>query len=434
VQVTNEKTENSQTFLTIEMEPSELEESLENSYQSLVKKARIPGFRKGKAPRSVLERYLGKESLLEDALNNLVPDAYERAIKEQEIEAFAQPQIEITQTEPLIFKAIVPLKPQITLGDYQKIRVVPEPVEVGEDAVGDVLEQLRHQHATWEPVERPVDFGNMAVLDVDSSIEEEPFINQKGAQFRVLKDISFPAPGFAEQIAGMKKDEEKEFNLEFPSDYTRTELAGKEASFKVVVNEIKEEILPELSDEFAREVNPDYETLDKLREEISSEMRSRAEERNRLDYEEKVIDAVVDTAEVEYPPILVEAEIHQILNQRFRQGSQELEGYLKAINKTEEELHEELHPVAIKRVARSLVLEKIIESENIKVEASEVDAEIISMKEKATGNKEELEKLLDTPGARQSIEQGLISRKAMHWLVDMAKGPKKTRKAKKEVK
>jgi len=432
VQVTNEKIENSQAFLTIEMEPAEVEESLERSYHRLVKRARIPGFRKGKAPRAILERYLGKESLLEDAINDLLPQAYEKAIKEQEIEAIAQPQIEVTQTDPLIFKAVVPLKPKVKLGDYQQIKVTPKPVKVTKKDVNDVIEQLRHQHATWEPVERPVDFGDLIVLDIESNIEDSPLINQKGAQYQVLHDLSFPAPGFAEQLAGMKKDEEKEFKLQFPSDYPREELAGKEAWFKVKVGEIKQEILPELDDDFAKEINPDFATLDSLREKVSSDLKLRAEEKTRVDFEERVIDAVVDLSEVEFPPILVEAEINQILNQRFQRGNQELEEYLRNINKTEEELHEELHPLATKRVTRSLVLGKVAEEEKIEVSESEIDAEIENMTKNATENRDELERVLNTPQSRQSIEQILITRKTVQRLVEIARGSKEIKTTEKE--
>jgi len=432
VKVTKEKTENSQVFLSIEMEPAEVEESLEMSYNRLVKKTNIPGFRKGKAPRAILERYIGKESLFEEALNNLVPQACEKAIKEQEIEAIAQPQIEIAQTDPVVFKAIVPLKPRVKLGDYQHIQVTPQPVEVTENNVSDVIEQLRHRHATWEPVERPVDFGDLVVLDIESSIEDKSFINQKGAQYQVLHDLPFPVPGFAEQLAGMKRDEEKEFNLQFPSDYPRGELAGKEPSFKVKVTEIKQEILPELNDEFAKEVTPDFQSLVSLREQVSSDLKLRAEEKARADFEERVIDAVVDIAQLEFPPILVEMEINRMLNQRFQKGDQELEEYLRSINKTEEELQEELRPLATKRIARSLVLGKVVEEEKIEVSDSEIHAEIENIKKGATENKDKLEKILNTPQARESIEQTLITRKTIQRLVETAKSSKKTKTIQKE--
>ncbi len=219
MKVIKEKTENSQAFLTIEMEPAEIEESLEEAYHRVVKKAKIPGFRQGKAPRAILERYIGRESLFEDAVNHLVPQACERAIREQEIEAIAQPQIEIAQTEPLRFKAVVPLKPRVKLGDYRHIEVTPQPAEtVAESDIDAVIEQLRHQQATWEPVERGIEFSDLAVLDLWSSIGGKPYFNREGVQYQVSGELTFPAPGFAEQLLGMKKDEEKEFKLQFPSD------------------------------------------------------------------------------------------------------------------------------------------------------------------------------------------------------------------------
>ena len=431
MKVTREKTENSQAFLSIEMESTEVEESLKKSYNRLVKKANIPGFRKGKAPREILERYIGKESLLEDALNILIPQAYEKAIAEQQIEAIARPSIEVAQTDPVVFKAIVPLKPAIKLGDYHNIQVTQEPVEVTEDNVNTVIEQLRYQHATWEPVERAVDFEDLVVLDIWSNVEGKPFINQKGVQYQVLHDLPFPMPGFAEQLAGMKSDEEKEFKLQFPADYPGGELAGKEAWFRVRVTEIKQEILPELNDELAREINPDFKTLDSLRERVASGLKLRAEEKARIDFEEQVIDATVGLAGVEFPPILVEAEINRLLNQRFQRGNQELEAYLKSVNKTKEELSEELRPVATTRVTRSLVLGQVAEEEKVEVSDSEVDTDIESMTKSATEKKDELEKVLNTPQARESIKQALLTRKTIQRLVEITKG-KETKTIQKE--
>ena len=426
MKVTNEKTENSQAFLTIEMEPAEVEASLEASYHRLVKKTRIPGFRKGKAPRAILERYLGKENLLEDTLNNLLPKAYENAIKEQKIEAIAQPHIEVAQTDPVVFKAIVPLAPTIELGDYHHIQVTPEPVELTEDDVSAAIEQLRHQQGTWEPVDRPVAFGDLVVLNVESNIEDKPFINQKGVQYQILRDLSLPAPGFAEQLPGMKKDEEKEFKLQFPSDYSRDELAGKEPSFKVKVTEIKQERLPELNDEFARGINPDFKTLDSLQEQVSANLRLRNEEQARVDFEERVIEAAVDLSQVEFPPVLVEAEVDQLLSQQMRHWQMDdkgLEEYLKSINKTEEELQKELRPLATKRVTQSLVLGKIAEEEKIEVSDAEIDTEIENMTKSADEDKrDELRGFLNTSQVRESIKQTLITRKTIQRLVAIAKG------------
>lgn len=425
MKVTNEKTEDSQTFLTIEMEPDEVKESLTKSYYRLVKKTKIPGFRKGKAPRAILESHIGKESLLEDALNSMLPEAYEKAIEEQKIEAFAQPRIEVAQTDPVIFKVTVPLTPTVKLGDYHHIQVAPEPVESTGDDVNATIEQLRHQQATWEPAERPVDFNDMVVLDVKSTIEDKPWVNQKRAQYQVLHDLPLPAPGFAEQLVGMKKDEEKEFKLQFPSDYPGNDLAGKEPSFKVTVTDVKQERLPDLNDEFAKAVSPDFKNLDALKEKVSSDLKLRAEEKARIDFEERIITAVVDITELEFPPILVEREIDRLINQQLRRWQMTgkgLDEYLGSINKTEEELRQELHPLATKRVSRSLTLSKIAEEEKFKVSEPEISTETENILKNTTENKEELTKFLSTPPARKSVEQVLITRKTIQQLVEIAKG------------
>ena len=426
MKVTNEKIEDSQVFLSIEMEPAEVEESLEESYHRLVKKTDIPGFRRGKAPRAILERYLSKESLFEDALSNLLPKACEKAIKEQKLETIAQPHIEVAQTDPVIFKAVVSLRPTVKLGDYHHIQVTAEPVEVSEDDVSAIIERLRHQHAAWEPVERPVSFNDLVVLDIKSNIEDKPFINQEGVQYQVVQNYSFPVPGFAEQLLGMGRDEEKEFQLQFPLDYPKGELAGKEASFKVRVVEIKQERLPELNSEFAKEIDPNFETLDSLREQVLADLKLRAEEKARIDFEEQVTEAVVDITEVEFPPVLVEMEVDRLLNQRLQRwqtGSNSLEEYLRTINKTEEEIREELRPLATKRTIWSLVLGEVTEAEKIEVSDSEIDTEIENMtKDSDAGKKDELKGFLNTPRARESIKQTLMTRKTIQRLVEIAKG------------
>ena len=425
MKVTREKTENSQAFLRIELEPAEVEQSMEQSYRRLAQQANIPGFRKGKAPRAVLERYIGKDSLLEDALKELLPQVYEKALKEQEIEPIAQPHIEMTQTDPVVFMATVPLKPTVELGDYRGVRLTPEPVELAKDEVDTVIEQLRLQHALWEPVERGADFDDMVTLDIESQMEGKPFISQQGVQYQLLPDHPLPVPGFAQQLSGMKGGEEKEFKLQFPKDYPREELAGKEAQFKVKVNEVKQPRLPKLDKDFARLVSPEFKTMAALRKQISTNLKLRAEQKAKEEFEERVIDAIVDISKVEFPPVLVETETDQLFAQQVRwlQSSGEgLEQYLSRINKSEEEVREELRPLANKRVTRTLVLGKIIEEEKIEVTEAEIDAELESIAQSAGGDKEKMQELLKSSQAHSSVEQLLTTRKAIERLVEIAKG------------
>jgi trigger factor len=426
VKVTNEKTENNQTYLTIEMDQAEVEESTEKAYKKLVQRVNVPGFRKGKAPREILERHVGKETLFNDMLEELVPKAYEKALEEQAIEAIARPQIEVVQTDPVVFKAVVPLRPVVRLGDYHGIRLEPEQVEVTGEMIDAVLEQLRHQHATWEPVERALALGDLATLNVESTVEGEPFINQEGAQYQLIGESVTPAPGFAEQLVGMNKDETKEFQIQMADDYPREDVAGKVVSFKVTVTEIKEENLPEVTDEFAGQVQSDIQTIEALRERIETDLRTRSEERSKQDFEERVIQDVTDISEVEYPPIMVEAEIEELLNeqaQRLQMQGLTMEQYLKAMNKTGEEVHEEVRPIAEKRVTRGLVLGKVAEEEKIEVTDNDIDAEIAGMVENAAEDrKQEVEKILNAPQTRESFRRPLLSRKTVQRIVEIAKG------------
>ncbi len=437
MKVTRDKTENCQAFLNVEMEPEEVEKSLEASFHRLVQRTKIPGFRKGKAPRTILERHIGKESLFEDALNQLVPEAYEKALTEQEIEAIAPPDIEVLQTDPtIIFKAVVPLSPEVELGDYHQIRLTPDAVETTEDKVNSVIEGLRHQHSTWEPAERPLDFGDLIVLNIESNVEGQPFINQHGVQYQVIRDSSAPVPGFAEQLAGMKKGENKEFKLKLPAEYPKSEFAGKESSFNVEVVEVKEEKLPELNDEFAKQVSPDFETIESLREQVTTNLRNRAEEKVKTDFENRVIEEVAGLSQTEFPPILVEMEIDRLLNEqakRLRMDEEGLQEYLKSVNKTKEELREEMRPMAVKRTVNSLVLGKVAEEEKVEVDDSEIEAEVLRVVN-TVANKEALQKMLADPQSQESIRNMLMTQKTLARLVEIAGNSDKPKGKKKEVK
>ncbi len=437
MKVTRDKTENSQVFLTIELEPQEVEEAMAKSYQRLAKRTNIPGFRKGKAPQAILERYLGRDSVLEDALNHQLPKVYEKAIEEQQIEAIAQPEIELIQTEPVIFKAKVSLVPVVQLGDYQSVKMKPEKIKVTDVNVKETIEQLRHQNATWESTDRAVEFGDLAIFNIESQVDGATFFNREGVQYLVLQDSVSPAPGFAKELTGMNKSEEKNFNIKLPEDYPRNEFAGKEAHFTVKVLEVKQEILPELNDEFAAQLGPEIKNMAALKEEVSSNLKLRAEAKARADFEEKVVDAVVSSSQVEFPPVLMETEIHRMLNEQARQFERQgvnLEEYLKSINKTEAELHEELHPVATKRVTQSLVLGKAAEAEKIEVSEKEIDEEIETMLKNTTDKKDELQRALNAPPSRGSIRQILLTRKTVDRLAEIAGGEKEKKgKQKKEV-
>jgi trigger factor len=421
MKVSAEPVENSQATLNIEMEPAEIEEYKEKAYNRLVKRVSVPGFRKGKAPRDVLERHIGKDALFKEALEDLIPETYKQALEEQKLEPIAQPQFELVQTEPLIFKAIVPLKPTIKLGDYTTIKVESKPVEIEEKDIEATIEQIRHQQAILSPVDRQVQFDDIVTIDVGGEREGESFPIRKDVVYEVTREARLPLPGFAEKLEGMSKGEEKSFVLSYPQDYEMQELAGKEHAFKVTVTEVKEKTLPEVDDDFAKTLGK--EDMASLREQVASNLKARAEERARVELEQKAVDAAVELSEVEYPPALVEREIDRLLSEESRQfteGITGLENYLKTINKTMDAHREELRPMASRRVVRSLVLGKIAETEKIEVDESEIDAEIEKMLKDAGKEAEEMRQFFSLPQARESLKQFLIGRKTVEQLVQIA--------------
>ncbi len=418
MKVSSERIENSQVVLKVEAEPEEVERSLEEAYRHLVKRADVPGFRRGKAPRAMLERYLGKEALLGEAVERLVPQLYSRAVEEQGIDAIAQPEIEITQTDPVIFKATVPLRPTVELGNHRQIRVDPEPVEVAEEEMEKAIEQVRYQHAPWQPVERPIQFGDLVTIDVKGSLEDGSLLDRKDLQYQVLKALPFPVPGFSEQLEGLDKGEEKEFTISFPADYEISHLAGKEYPFRVVVSEIKEKKLPEVNDEFAKSVGEGFEDLESLRQRIASALKDLAEEKERRRFEEKVIDAVVELSKVDFPPVLVEREIDRLI----RETEASLEEGIRSRGRSEEELREELRPLATRRATIYLVLGKVAEEERIEVAEAEIEEEVEAIAQSAGERGEEIRSMFNSTTGRQSLKEALLTRKTVKRLMEIASG------------
>lgn len=427
MKVTNEKTENRQAYLKIEVEPAEVETATESAYHRLVKRVNIPGFRKGNAPRNVFERHFGKHELFHEMLDDLVPVVYKNALKEQNLEPVADPQLELESEEPVVLKVIIPLRPVVNVGDYKTIDMKQNPIEVTDAMIDSVVDQLRHQHATWEAAERAVEFNDLVTLDVESTMKGEPFVNQKGVQYQVQEGTISPAPGFAEQLVGILKGETKEFTLKYPEEYPQKEVRGNEANFKVKIIEAKQEKLPEVTDDFAKQLGSEISDVASMRQKISDDLKKRVADRTKRDFEDKVIEAATALSQVEYPPVLVDMEVERSLERSLRyiqNSGQNIDDYLKNIGKTLDQLREELRPSSAKRVAESLVVGKIAELEKIKVDHEEIHAEMEDMINTSSGDKEELRKALETPRNHESIEDTLVARKTIQRLLEIAESPK----------
>lgn len=425
MKISTEPMENRQVSLKVEMEPPEVEEYLKKAYIHLVDKYKIPGFRKGKAPRTILERHIGKETMLQEALEHLIPDVYEKALDDQKIEPFGRPEIELIQSEPVIFKAVVPMEPAVKLGDYTTIRVESKPVVIEEKEVEAAIQQIRLQHASLIPVERPAKMGDAVTMDVEGDSKGKAFHIRKDLVYELVKESPLPLPGFAEKIEGITKGEERNFSLSYPADYKIPELAGNEYAFKIKASEIKEQQLPEVNDDFAKNIGA--QDLNTLNGEIKTRLQTRAEEMARLELEQKILDAAVEQSELEYPPVLVEHEIDRLVEdeaRNFTDGLQGLENYLKNTGKTMKEHRDGLRNVANRRVVRSLVLEKIAESEKITASDDEINEEIERMLKDYENKQqaEDMRNLFNLPQPRKSVENLLISKKTMERLKEIAAG------------
>jgi len=411
--------------MKVEIEAAEIEASLEHAYYHVVKEVAIPGFRKGKTPRAVLEQYVGKETLRKEALEELVPELCIKIIEEQKLEVVTQPQVEMLQDDPVVFKATFSLRPDVELGDYRSIRIERPSVELGDGEVDEFMQKLRERHGDWAPASRAASFEDMVIIDVTQGEKGGEAKSHEGQQVLLVKDSILPLPGFCEHLVGMAVGDEKEFTLSFAEDYKIKELANKEFVFKVKLNEVKEKHLPELDDEFAKSLGEGMDTIDGLRKYAADGLKKAAEDRAKKEYENKVLEAVVNSAvKIEYPPILVEQEINSLMRDRDmalrdRGG---LRAYLKNIKKTEEQLREELRPRAIEQVRHEIVLGKVADEEKIAVAPAEVEADIESMMKGAGEGSERLQELFGTPQARQVVESRMIAQKAVLRLVEIAMG------------
>ena len=404
MKVTSEPLADRQVLLQVETEPQEMEKSLEAAYRRLARRLSIPGFRRGRAPRSLVETYVGREALVEEALGEAVAQAYEQALKEKEIEPMAGPKIEVLSRDPVAFKAVVPLVPVVELGDYKALRLPLEVAPTTEEGVDQALEELRQQNSPWEPAERPVAAGDRVSLEVVGRVEGKEVLNQKGVEMVVELDRPFPLPGFAPELLGLEKGGEKEFTLPFPADHPNPDLQGKEGVFRVKVLGVKERKYKPLE---ALVQEAGVADLAALRERVKTGLEARARAEAKRGLEEQALEALVAGARLEFPPVLVEQQIDRLLRER-------------GIKEAGEKAREETRPVAQRQVLRGLALRKLAEVEGIKVEDREIDSEI----EKMAQGRAEVKRFFASPAAHQSLRDALVLGKARERLGARASGEK----------
>ncbi len=412
-----------QIALDIEIEQERLDRAMDEAFRRLAGRVNVPGFRKGKAPRSLVERVVGRETVVEDALDHLVPQAVSDAIQEQKLEPYDRPRVESIEFEPLRVRAVVPLEPKVNLGDYKSLSVPREAVQIDDAQVSSVIDRLRESYAQWVPVERPAAAGDRVGLDVKGETVDDnrAVVDSQDAEYVIDPEAPQPAPGFAETIQGMQAGDEKTFTLAFADDYHNKDLAGKPVVFSVKLHDVKEKQLPELDDTFAQQVG-EYADAAALRTAIQTQLRDREEERVRQQVEEAALDRLVEISDVQVAPQVIAHQAEHLADsfaKTVEQQGLKLDQYLRLTGKDEKTFRDEVTTEAEKRVRRSLALDAFAEAERIAVDPSEVEEEI--RKASAANSEAETAQTLAqaNPQTRARVEGLLRERKALATLLDL---------------
>ncbi|MCC3647468.1 MAG: trigger factor [Bacillota bacterium] len=420
-----EKLEGNRGVLTIEVDAEKVTEGLDAAFKKVVKQVNVPGFRKGKMPRGMFEKRFGVESLYQDAVDYLLPEAYANAIDETGIEPVDRPEIDVEQIEKgksLIFKATVTVKPEVKLGEYKGVEVKPLETNVTEEDVNNELTSLQERQAELAVKEEgKAENGDTVVMDFEGFVDGEAFEGGKAENYSLELGSGQFIPGFEEQLIGAAAGESKDVEVSFPEEYHAAELAGKPATFKVTVHEIKTKQLPELDDEFAKDADEEVETLDALKEKI----KTRLEESKKHEAEHHVRDTVVEAAaanaEMEIPAAMVDTEVNRMMQefeQRLQMQGMNLELYFQFSGQDEAALREQMKEEADKRVRVNLTLEAIAKAENIEVSDEEVSEELNKMAEMYNMSADQITQAL---GSLEGLKADLQIKKAVDFLVENSK-------------
>ncbi len=423
-----EKLEKNMAKLTIEVPAEELEKAIQSAYQKNKGKISVPGFRKGKVPRQLIEKMYGKEVFYEDAANELLPTAYEQALEECTEEIVSSPKIEVTQIEagkPFIFTAEVALKPEVKLGKYKGVKVEKQDTSVTDEEIAAELDKERENNArTIEVTDRAVKDGDIATIDFEGFVDGVAFEGGKGENYPLTIGSGSFIPGFEEQLIGKNKDEEVEVNVTFPEDYHAEELKGKAALFKVTIKEIKEKELPELDDEFASEVS-EFDTLDEYKADIKAKLTEKKEKDAKNAKEEAVIDAIIADASMDIPEAMLETQQRQIVQdfaQRLQMQGLSLEQYFQFTGLDSAKMLEQVKPQAERKIKSRLVLEAIVAAENIQASDEDYEEELKRMGEVYNMEVDKVKEMLgDNEKAIGQIKEDLAITKAVEFVVKEAK-------------
>ncbi|MCI5480682.1 MAG: trigger factor [Lachnospiraceae bacterium] len=421
-----ENLEKNMAKLTIEVSAEELEKALQAAYNKEKNKINIPGVRKGKVPRAMIEKMYGPEIFYDDAANTLIPDAYAKAADESGLEIVSQPKIDLVQIEkgkPFIFTAEVAVKPEVTLGEYKGVEVPKADLTVTDEEVAAEIDRERDKNARTITVEdRPVQSGDQAVIDFEGFVDGVAFEGGKGESYPLTIGSNTFIPGFEDQLIGAEVGKEVDVNVLFPAEYQEKSLAGKPALFKVTVKEIKVKELPELDDDFAQDVS-EFDTLEEYKADVRKNLEAKKAEAAKTAKEDAVVDKIIENASMEIPDAMVETQTRQMMDDfanRMQQQGLSMEQYFQFTGMDAEKLAEQMKPSALKRIQTRLVLEAIVKAENIEATEEEYMAEIKKMADMYQMEVEKLEQLVGEYEA-DSIKEDIAVQKAVDLVAEAAK-------------
>jgi trigger factor len=433
LKVDTETLEDRQVQLTVEVPDDRYRAAMRSAARRMSKKDKVPGFRPGKVPFEVAVGRFGEDAIFDEALDTLGQDVYKQILEDSELEPFAPGSLnEVVSREPLVLRYMVPLAPEIELGDYRKARVKFEIPEVSDEALEATMEDLRQRQALIEPAERPVEMSDVAVIDIEGILDEPEegesalVLKETGISLLIEEDTDWPFPGIAEALVGIEAGESRTLSHTFGDEYPAEDLRGKAATFEITCQEVKSRFIPEWSDNLAQAVG-DYETLLDLRVKAREGLAESAEREAEAEYAEKIIEKVGEGATVTYPPMLADQEVDDLLHDmvhRLEAQNLTLDDYLEAEKQTEAEVREELRPRADERVRRALMLGKVVEEEELVVGDDEISGRIQRLAGSVQDPEGNIVKALNTPRSRRRIENDLLFEMAISRLVSIAKGEK----------
>ncbi|MDY6268977.1 MAG: trigger factor [Selenomonadaceae bacterium] len=426
MKVSAEKIENQQVVLTIEVVAAELDKAEERACKRLANQVNIPGFRKGKAPRAIVERHVGKESVLQEAFDLLAPKALSDALEDQKIEDIvARPKIDVEtleQGKDVVFKATVVPRPEITLGEYKGLKIEKEAVNVSDEDVQKQLEHMADHQAKM--VEAPegavVENGDFTTLDFKGFVDGEAFEGGEGKDYPLQIGSHSFIPGFEDQLVGMKVGEEKDVNVTFPEEYHAKDLAGKPAVFKCTIRSIKHKELPEINDEFAKSTSK-FETLDELKADVRSNLEKNAERQADDKQKEQALETATNNTTVDVPPIMIDNEVTRMIREmemRLAQQGMQLEQYLQFAGTDIAKLRETYRETAEKNVRTGLMLEEVAKAENIKVEGKDLDQEVAMMAAAYGATPKQVKKIIMEQGRLNDLAATVLRNKTMQFIFD----------------